>query len=149
MSHIKLFEKFVTEEEDSNIYKAQEMALGSAEGMDSDDSLAENPKLIKEIYKTWVNNYVIPMSDFVLHEEDPGLRSLISSAKAWLSKPSGVMMFNSDAIEKQEFTKENLVNYTNGEIVYFMYWERRYVKEKRADFPLLASMYDLIKYKHA
>jgi len=149
MSHIKLFEKFVTEEEDSNIYKAQEMALGSAEGMDSDDSLAENPKLIKEIYKTWVNNYVIPMSDFVLHEEDPGLRSLISSAKAWLSKPSGVMMFNSDAIEKQEFTKENLVNYTNGEIVYFMYWERRYVKEKRADFPLLASMYDLIKYVHA
>jgi len=149
MSHIKLFEKFVTEEEDSNIYKAQEMALGSAEGMDSDDSLAENPKLIKEIYKTWVNNYVIPMSDCVLHEEDPGLRSLISSAKAWLSKPSGVMMFNSDAIEKQEFTKENLVNYTNGEIVYFMYWERRYVKEKRADFPLLASMYDLIKYKHA
>jgi hypothetical protein len=58
-------------------------------------------------------------------------------------------MFNSDAIEKQEFTKENLVNYTNGEIVYFMYWERRYVKEKRADFPLLASMYDLIKYVHA
>jgi hypothetical protein len=145
MSNIKLFEKFVAEEEDSNIYKAQEMALGSAEGMDSDYSLAENPKLIKEIYKTWVNNYVIPMSGFALHEEDPGLRSLISSAKAWLSKPSGVMMFNSDAIEKQEFTKENLVNYTNGEIVYFMYWERRYVKEERADFPLLASMYDLIK----
>ena len=149
MSNIKLFEKFVAEEEDSNIYKAQEMALGSAEGMDSDYSLAENPKLIKEIYKTWVNNYVIPMSGFALHEEDPGLRSLISSAKAWLSKPSGVMMFNSDAIEKQEFTKENLVNYTNGEIVYFMYWERRYVKEERTKFPLLASMYDLIKFHHA
>ena len=149
MNNIKLFEKFVTEEEDSNIYKAQEMALGSAEGMDYDDSLAENPKLIKEVYKTWANNYVIPMSGFALHEEDPGLRSLISSAKAWLSKPSGVMMFNSDAIEKLEFTKENLVNYTNGEIVYYMYWERRYVKEERTKFPLLASMYDLIKGKSA
>jgi len=30
-----------------------------------------------------------------------------------------------------------------------MYWERRYVEEKRADFPLLASMYDLIKYNPA
>jgi len=140
MNKIKLFEKFVTEEEDSNIYKAQEMALGSAEGMDS-DVVRENLKLSKEIYKTWVNNYVIPMVGFVLDEGDPGLRSLISSAKAWLSKPSGVMY----ARKKQEFTKENLLNYTNGEVVYFMYFERSFVRQERDNFPLLASMHDLIK----
>jgi len=135
MNNIKLFERFVTEE-DSNINEADSseeayfyIKIGKTE---------RGREKKKEIYKTWINDYVIPMSGFALNEKDPGLRSLISSAKAWLGKYSGV---------QAEDRSGHLINFSNGKIVYFMYWEKEFAKDERTEFPLLASMYDLIKGK--
>ena len=137
MNNIKLFEKFV-KEEDSNIYEAD--SAEEAYFLIKIGKTEKGREKKKEIYKTWINDYVIPMSGFALNEKDPGLRSLISSAKAWLGKYSGVQL---------EDMSGNPVNFTNGKIVYFMYWEKEFAKDERTEFPLLASMYDLIKGKSA
>ena len=139
MDNIKLFERFVSEE-DSNIYEAD-----SPEGVyfPTAKSTGKNEKKRekkKEIYKTWINDYVTPLMDFSYQEQNPGYKSLISSAKAWLGKYSGVQAENKSG---------NLVNFTNGEIVYYMYWEKRFAEAEKSKFPLLASMYDLIKGKPA
>jgi hypothetical protein len=139
MNHIKLYEKFVTRE-DPNIYEA-DSPEGAYYPMSQDiENFEKNLELKKEIYKTWINDYVIPLMDVSFEEQDPRYKSLISSAKAWLGKYSGVQGKDS---------KGNLVNFTNGEIVYYLYWEKRFAKEERTRFPLLASMYDLIKGKPA
>ena len=141
MNNIKLFESFVSEE-DSSIYQAQEMASGSPENSDFDRKEWERMRNIKAgVYRTWINDYFIPMDDFRLSEEDPGLRALVSSAKAWLKKQSGITSV-SKATGKQ-------LTWTNGEILYRLYWEYRDMKQNRNKFPLMASMYDLIKgHKH-
>lgn len=124
MDNIKLFERFVSEE-DSNIYGSEEMTSDPA----------------AEVYRTWINDYFIPMNDFGLREKEPGLRALVSSAKAWLKKQSGVT-----SVDKQ--TGKQL-SWTNGEILYRLYWDCEYTKQNRNKFPLMASMYDLIKGKPA
>jgi len=142
MNNIKLFEKFVTEEEDSNIYQAQEMALDSPENSDFDRKESERMRNIEaEVYRTWINDYFIPMTDFGLREEDPGLKALVSSAKAWLKKQSGITTV------PKETGKQT--RWTNSEILYRLYWEYRDMKQNRNKFPLMASMYDLIKGKSA
>ena len=87
MSHIKLYEKFVAEEEDSNIYGTGEMTSDSAES-------GKDLELKKAIVKTWVNDYVIPMIDFkqdrTSAEKDPKFKAFVAKAKAWLRKPSGI-----------------------------------------------------------
>ena len=89
MNNIKLFERFVTEE-DSNIYGTGEMTSDSAAPPKSPKELA----LEKAIVKTWVNDYVIPMIDFkqarTSAEKDPKFKAFVSKAKAWLRKPSGI-----------------------------------------------------------
>lgn len=130
--HISLFERFVREE-GSNIYEAQEMALDAVKWEDTD------LKLRKEAYKTWINDYVIPMLDFSYDEKNPEFKTLISSAKSWLSKNSG--------IEGEYNGKPS--NFTNGEIVYQLYWERKFAQAEKSRFPLLSSVYDLIKGKPA
>ena len=130
--HISLFERFVREE-GSNIYEAQEMALDAVKWEDTD------LKLRKEAYKTWINDYVIPMLDFSYDEKNPEFKTLISSAKSWLSKNSG--------IEGEYNGKPS--NFTNGEIVYQLYWERKFAQAGKSRFPLLSSVYDLIKGKPA
>ena len=136
MSHIKLYEKFVAEET-LNIYEADSPEYSMAKRIGKTESGREKKK---EIYKTWINDYVTPLIDFSLYDKNPKYKSLISSAKAWLGKYSGV---------QAEDMRGNLVNFTNGEIVYYMYWEKEFAKAERTEFPLLASMYDLIKGKSA
>jgi hypothetical protein len=131
--HITLFEQFVREE-DSNIYEAQEMALDAVKWEDTD------LKLKKEACKTWINDYVIPMMDFKYNEENPEFKTLISSAKSWLSKDSGVV---------GEDMNGKPLNFTNGEIVYYLYWERKFAQAEKSRFPLLSSVYDLVKGKTA
>ena len=126
--HITLFEQFVREE-GSNIYEAQEMALDTVKLEDTD------LKLKKEAYKTWINDYVIPMMDFGYDEKNPEFKTLISSAKSWLSKNSGV---------EGEYNGKPL-KFTNGEIVYYLYWEKNFAKAEKSRFPLLSSVYDLVK----
>jgi len=130
--HITLFEQFVREE-GSNIYEAQEMALDTVKLEDTD------LKLKKEAYKTWINDYVIPMMDFGYDEENPEFKTLISSAKSWLSENSGV---------EGEYNGKPLI-FTNGEIVHHLYWERKFAQAEKSRFPLLSSMYDLVKGKTA
>ena len=130
MKHIKLFESLFREE-GSNIYEAQEMALDAVKWEDTD------LKLKKEIYKTWFNDYVIPMTDFKMNEKNTGLKNLISSAKSWLNKNSGL---------EGEYNGKPL-KFTNAEIVYHLYWEKNFAKAEKSRFPLLSSMYDLIKAK--
>jgi hypothetical protein len=130
--HITLFEQFVREE-GSNIYEAQEMALDTVKLEDTD------LKLKKEAYKTWINDYVIPMMDFGYDEKNPEFKTLISSAKSWLSKNSGV---------EGEYNGKPL-KFTNGEIVYYLYWEKNFAKAEKSRFPLLSSVYDLVKGKTA
>jgi hypothetical protein len=90
MSHVKLYEKFVAEEEDSNIYGTGEMTSDSAAPPESPKEL----ELKKAIVKTWVNDYVIPMIDFKQDwnsaEKDPKFKAFVAKAKAWLRKPSGI-----------------------------------------------------------
>jgi hypothetical protein len=130
--HITLFEQFVREE-DSNIYEAQEMNLDAVKWEDTD------LKLKKEACKTWINDYVIPMMDFKYDEKNPEFKTLISSAKSWLSKNSGV---------EGEYNGKPL-KFTNGEIVHHLYWERKFAQAEKSRFPLLSSMYDLVKGKPA
>ena len=130
--HISLFEQFVREE-GSNIYEAQEMALDAVKWEDTD------LKLKKEAYKTWINDYVIPMLDFSYDEKNPEFKTLISSAKSWLSKNSG--------IEGEYNGKPS--KFTNGEIVYQLYWEKKFAQAEKSKFPLLSSVYDLVKGKPA
>jgi hypothetical protein len=130
--HITLFEQFVREE-DSNIYEAQEMNLDAVKWEDTD------LKLKKEACKTWINDYVIPMMDFKYDEKNPEFKTLISSAKSWLSKNSGV---------EGEYNGKPL-KFTNGEIVYYLYWEKNFAKAEKSRFPLLSSVYDLVKGKTA
>jgi len=138
MSHIKLFEKFVKEEEDPNIYQSQGMSLDSPEKSDFDIKEWEREKNIQAgIYRTWINDYFIPMNDFGLREEDPGLKALVSSAKAWLKKQSGITSVPKSTGKQR--------GWTNGEILYKLYWEYRDMTQNRNKFPLMASMYDLIK----
>jgi hypothetical protein len=132
--HITLFEQFVREE-GSNIYEAQEMALDTVKLEDTD------LKLKKEAYKTWINDYVIPMMDFGYDEKNPEFKTLISSAKSWLSKDSGIE--STDALTKKT------LKWTNGEIVYYLYWEKNFAKAEKSRFPLLSSVYDLVKGKTA
>ena len=139
MSHIKLFEKFVKEEEDSNIYKAQEMALDSPEKSDFDVKEWEREKNIEaEIYRKWINDYFIPMNE-LNGEEDPRFRALVSSAKSWLQKQSGITSVPKGTSKQ--------LRWTNGEILHGLYDAYSYVKQERHRFPLEASMYDLIKAK--
>jgi hypothetical protein len=139
MSHIKLYEKFVREEI-LNIHEADSPEEAYYSMAKSIGKTEKKRELEKGIYKTWINDYVTPLMDFSYQEQNPGYKSLISSAKAWLGKYSGV---------QAEDSKGNLVNFTNGEVIYYLYWEKRFAKEERTKFPLLASMYDLIKGKPA
>ena len=134
--HITLFEQFVREE-DSNIYEAQEMALDSAKLDDTQRSIE------KEAYKTWINDYVIPMMDFNLDEKNSEFKTLISSAKSWLGKYSGI-----ESIAEYSKSKK-VLKWTNGEIVHRLYSEKNFMQEQKSRFPLMASMYDLIKGKPA
>lgn len=139
MSHIKLFEKFVKEEEDSNIYQSQGMSLDSPEKSDFDIKEWEREKNIEAgIYRTWINDYFIPMSE-INGEKEPEFRALVSSAKAWLKKQSGIT-----SVPKGT-SKE--LRWTNGEILHRLYDDYSYSKQERNRFPLEASMYDLIKAK--
>jgi hypothetical protein len=131
--HISLFERFVGEE-GSNIYEAQEMALDAVKWEDTDLKRKQNA------CKTWINDYVIPMMGFNYNEKNPEFKTLISSAKSWLSKDSGVVgyMYNGKPLK-----------FTNGEIVHILYWDRNFAKAEKSRFPLLSSMYDLVKGKPA
>jgi len=132
--YITLFEQFVREE-GSNIYEAQEMSLSS---IVSDGSTRQKGK---EICKTWINDYVIPMMNFGMDEKNSELKTLASSAKSWLSKDSGIE--STDALTKKT------LKWTNGEMVYYLYWIKNHVKAEKSKFPLLSSVYDLIKEKTA
>ena len=138
MNNIKLFERFVTEE-DSNIYQSQGMSLDSPEKSDFDIKEWEREKNIKAgIYRTWINDYFIPMSE-INGEEDPEFRALVSSAKAWLKKQSGITSVPKGTSKQ--------LRWTNGEILHRLYDDYSYSKQERHRFPLEASMYDLIKAK--
>ena len=139
MNNIKLFEKFV-KEENLNIYEADSPEAAYYSMSKSMGKSKKTRELEKGIYKTWINDYVTPLMDFSYQEQDPGYKSLISSAKAWLGKYSGV---------QAEDSKGNLVNFTNGEVIYYLYWEKRFAEAERTKFPLLSSMYALIKGKSA
>ena len=139
MNNIKLFEKFVTEE-NLNIYEADSPEGAYYSMAKSILKTEKKRELEKEIYRTWINDYVTPLMDFSYQEQNPGYKSLISSAKSWLGKYSGV---------RAEDSKGNLVNFTNGEIIYYLYWEKRFAEAERTKFPLLSSMYDLVKGKPA
>jgi hypothetical protein len=132
--HISLFEQFIREE-GSNIYEAQEMALDSTKLEDRDLEIE------KEVYKTWINDYVIPMLGFNYNEKNPELATLISSAKSWLIMESG--------IESTDVLTKKILKWTNGEIIYGLYSEKIFIDKERNRFPLIASMYDLIKGKPA
>ena len=138
MDNIKLFESFVSEE-DSSIYQSQEMSLDSPENSDFDRKEWEREKNIEAgIYRTWINDYFIPMSE-INGEGDPKFRALVSSAKAWLKKQSGITSVPKGTSKQ--------LRWTNGEILYRLYDDYSYSKQERHRFPLEASMYDLIKAK--
>ncbi len=138
MSHIKLFEKFVTEEEDSNIYGAEGMTSDSAAPPKSPKEL----ELEKAIVKTWVNDYVIPMIDFkqarTSAEKDPKFKAFVTKAKAWLSKPSG--------IPKRSFIDDTIVGiFPNSSIVNSnLYQEKDIVTHpsNKEALPIMASFYE-------
>jgi hypothetical protein len=138
MNNIKLFEKFVTEEEDSNIYGTGEMTSDSAAPPKSPKEL----ELEKAIVKTWVNDYVIPMIDFkqgrTSAEKDPKFKAFVTKAKAWLRKPSG--------IPKRSFIDDTIVGiFPNSSIVNSnLYQEKDIVTHpsNKGALPIMASFYE-------
>jgi hypothetical protein len=81
------------------------------------------------------------MMNFGMDEKNSELKTLASSAKSWLSKDSGIE--STDALTKKT------LKWTNGEMVYYLYWIKNHVKAEKSKFPLLSSVYDLIKGKTA
>jgi hypothetical protein len=138
MNNIKLFEKFVAEEEDSNIYGTEGMTPDSAES-------GKDLELKKEIVKTWVNDYVIPMMDFNQDyknwdsaEKDPKFKAFVSKAKAWLRKSSGIpMRSSSDGTIIGTVTNSNIVNtklYNSKDVATH--------PSNKKDYPIMASFYE-------
>lgn len=127
MDNIKLFESFVSEE-DSNIYEG--------------DYTKEN-ELVKAIVKTWVNDYVIPMigfiwpqSDKIYLEKDPKYKALVSKAKAWLRKDSGIP-------KKSMITDEIVGTYPNSSIVDLnLYQPKEIAAVNKGRHPITASFYE-------
>ena len=127
MDNIKLFESFFSEE-DPKIYGG--------------DYTKEN-ELVKAIVKTWVNDYVIPMigftwpkSDKIYLEKDPKYKALVSKAKAWLRKDSGIP-------EKSIFTDKIVGTYPNSSIVFFnLYQPKEIAALNKTKYPITASFYE-------
>ena len=135
MNNIKLFERCVTEEEDSNIYGAEGMTPDSAES-------GKDLELKKAIVKTWVNDYVIPMMDFRQDwnsaEKDPKFKAFVSKAKAWLRKPSG--------IPRRSFIDDKIVGiFPNSSIVNTNLYNAKDAAthpSNKKDNPIMASFYE-------
>lgn len=126
MDNIKLFESFFSEE-DSNIYE---------------ENYSKEKELVKEIVKTWVNDYVIPMIGFNWpesensYEKDPKFKALVSKARAWLGKDSGIP-------RKSFITDEIVGTYPNSSIVYQnLYGPPVIAAANKGKFPLRASFYE-------
>ena len=128
MDNIKLFESFFSEE-DSNIYEAE---------------YTKEKELVKAIVKTWVNDSVIPMIDFhwpqsgnnMVYEKDPKKKALVSKAKAWLGKSSGIP-------RKSSINDEIVGTYTNLSIVYInLYRSKELAAVNKGNWPLTASFYE-------
>ena len=128
MDNIKLFESFFSEE-DSNIYEAE---------------YTKEKELVKAIVKTWVNDYVIPMIDFhwpqsgnnMVYQKDPKMKALVSKAKAWLGKSSGIP-------RKSSINDEIVGTYTNLSIVYInLYRSKELAAVNKGNWPLTASFYE-------
>lgn len=126
MNHIQLFESFFSEE-DSKIYE--------------EDYLDEKEH-VKAIVKTWVNDYVIPMIGFNYpegewtSEKDPKFKALVSKARAWLGKDSGIP-------RKSFLTDEIVGTYPNSSIVYQnLYGPPAIANANKTKYPLRASFYE-------
>jgi hypothetical protein len=132
MENIKSFISYL---EDSKIYESTEM---SPSGLESENEL--NTDFINKkskIHKTWIENYLIPMGSFKSYDEkNQKYKSVLTSAKSWLSSPSGISTKSQNG---------RYHNWTNGEIVFIIYWDKKNTQTNRDAYPLRASVYDLIK----
>lgn len=132
MENIKSFTTYL---EDFKIYESSEIAPS---GLESENELNSNFIAIKgKVHKTWIENYLIPMGSFKSYDEkNQKYKSILTSAKSWLSSSSGIST-------KKENGKYH--NWTNGEVVNIIYWDKKHTQEYRTIMPLRASVYDLIK----